>query len=332
MIGGQEIRIHGSANVTITGASGYLGRSLVEDLMRSEISCSALMHSTQELGNAHVKYVYGDLLQRESISGWLEPNQSVVHLAYMWSAGEAANLESTKNLLAACRDSGVKRVVHVSTAAVVGRSDSQWVDETTPCRPVTEYGRTKLKIEQVMRDFSDRGDIDVVLLRPTSVFGPGGAPLEKLCRDLRQKGWAENYLRACLFGGRAMNLVHIDNVVAAIRFAIDYPGRFAGGALIISDDDAPANNFRDVEMIVRDVFQLGSYPIPLVPLSHVVLESLLRVMGRNIVDSRCRFSSARIRESGFVPPMAFEEGLIRYAEWARCVENDAVRNQGASCR
>ena len=320
----QGFRDDAGAEVSITGASGYLGRALIDDLARSGICFSALVHSTGEPAVTPGSHVRGDLLQRESLSGWLGKNQTVIHLAYMWSAGEAANIEATRNLLAACRDAGVRRVVHVSTAAVVGRADQPWVDEATPCNPVTEYGRTKLAIERLVRDFATGSDVDVVLLRPTSVFGPGGAPLEKLCRDLRRQGWPKNYLRACLFGRRATNLVHIDNVVAAIRFAIGYPGRFAGETLIVSDDDAPANNFQDVEAIVRDVFQLGNYPLPLVPLPRVVLETILRAIGRNIVDTQCRFSAARIREMGFVPPMPFERGVRDYAEWAKDCDGPCV--------
>lgn len=317
MSASREVRNCERAEVSITGASGYLGRALVDDLAQSGICFSVLTHSIRTPVDTPGACFRGDLLQRESLSGWLGDNQTVIHLAYMWSAGEAANIAATRNLLAVCRDAGVRRLVHVSTAAVVGRADTPWVDEATPCNPVTEYGRTKLAIEQLMRDYSVNGDVDVVLLRPTSVFGPGGAPLEKLCRDLRQQGWPKNYLRACLFGRRATNLVHIENVIAAIRFAIEHPGRFAGETLIVSDDEAPTNNFQDVETIVREVLQLGRYPVPVVPFPRAVLETILRAMGRNIVDTRCRFNSARIRKMGFVPPMAFEQGVRGYAEWAK---------------
>jgi nucleoside-diphosphate-sugar epimerase len=305
--------------VSLSGAGGYLGRALINDFLKSDRYFSALVHSTRESGSVESdeKYFRGDLLRNDALSGWLKPGQTVVHLAYMWTAGEAANIQATKNLLAACQNAGVKRLVHVSTAAVVGRSETDWVDEKTPCRPVTEYGRTKLKIEEVMRDFSASTDIDVVVLRPTSVFGPGAAPLEKLCRDLRESGWLSNYMRACLFGSRAMNLVHIDNVIAAIRFAIDFPGHFAGETLIVSDDDAPKNNFRDVESTLRAVLGLGGYPVPLVSLPRFVLELLLRAMRRNIVNTRCRFSAAKMREMGFVPSLTFENALIGYAEWDR---------------
>lgn len=318
-------------HVAISGASGYLGRALIDDCLLSGRRFGALSHSgrmRQDVGGGGACFV-GDLLQPDTMTGWLQPGQTVVHLAYMWSAGEAANLQATENLLAACRASGVRRLVHVSTAAVVGRADTAWVDETTPCRPATDYGRTKLRIEEAVRRFSTAADVDTVILRPTSVFGPAGAPLEKLCRDLRELGWFRNYMRTCLFGRRAMNLVSIENVVAAIRFAIDYPDHFGGETLIVSDDEDPKNNFADVESILRNVMGLGDYPIPPVPLPRIVLEMMLRSMRRNIVDTRCRFRSARLRALGFVPPLAFENALVGYARWSRQMD-DARRSSHAT--
>jgi nucleoside-diphosphate-sugar epimerase len=158
---------------------------------------------------------------------------------------------------------------------------------------------------------------DLVILRPTSVYGREGMPLVKLCKDLRQSPWWINYLKACLFGRRAMNLVHLDNVIAAIRFLIDHPSNFGGSTFIISDDLDVANNFLDVERIARHVLNVNAYPLPMVALPAGFLSLILRVLGRNIIDPTCRFKSDRLFSLGFHPPVSLEDGLRDYLCWYR---------------
>ena len=240
-----------------------------------------------------------------------------MHLAYMWGVTAEANFQATANLLNACHRAGIKRLVHVSTAAVVGRADTSWIDESTACHPVTEYGQTKLRIEQMMRDGARELGFDLVVLRPTSVYGPEGMPLVKLCKDLRQSQLWINYLKACLFGRRAMNLVHLDNVIAAIRFLIGYPLNLDGATFIISDDHDVANNFMDVERTARDLLKVNAYPLPVIALPAGLLSLILRVFSRNIIDTSCRFKSDRLFSLGFHPQVSLENGLRDYFLWYR---------------
>lgn len=302
-------------SIAITGASGYIGESLVSGLL-SDGGCRIKLLSrtgvTQSPSGDSVEIVTGDLLEPASLQGFLEPGCTVVNLVYLWDAGEKANMAAMRNLVAQCKAAGVSRLVHVSTAAVAGRADHNLVDEATPCEPISEYGTTKLKVEALLRDES-QGSFDLVILRPTAVFGPGAEPLAKLVRDLLAGPRFRNYVKSSLFGKRRMNLVHVANVVAAIIFLSTHSGYFGGEVFIVSDDDdADANNFRDVETALMRGFGLPDYALPRIPLPLGVLRMMLRFLGRNNINPRCNYSGQKLQGLGFRRPMSFEAGLAGY--------------------
>jgi nucleoside-diphosphate-sugar epimerase len=94
--------------------------------------------------------VKGDLREPESLRGFLEQGCTVVNLVYLRDVGEGENIAAITNLLEACKSANMRRLVHCSTADVVGRVLDNLVTESTPCRPVTEYGITKLKMENII--------------------------------------------------------------------------------------------------------------------------------------------------------------------------------------
>lgn len=300
--------------IAITGASGYVGGKLISALLRDGSFRVKVLSRTGVLDGpvpAGVELLKGDLLMPASLQGFLEPGCLVVNLVYLWSAGEDANMAAMRNLAAQCRAAGVSRLVHVSTAAVVGRVDGDLVDEATACAPTSEYGITKFKVEALLREESQSG-FDLVILRPTAIFGPGAEPLKKLANDLLAGSRFRNYLKSSLFGRRRMNLVHIDDVVAAILFVASQAGAFSAGVFIVSDDDAQANNFRDVESALMRGFGLPDYPLPRLPLPLGVLRTLLLLLGRNNINPRCNYSGQKLQGLGFRRPMGFEAGLAGY--------------------
>lgn len=307
---------------SISGASGYLGQALIRRLREQG------GHEVHALSNSSSKHkqmedvfsgevTFASLLEPESLGVWPSRQSSVIHLAYMWDAPAEVNLQATRNLVQACGHADIRRLIQVSTAAVIGRSSLDWVDEQTPCQPVTEYGSTKLEIERIVREGAREHGFDCVILRPTSVYGPAGAPLRKLLDDLQHAPWLKNYLKACLFGRRAMNLVHVDNVVAAMLFLLRHPGRFDGATFFLSEDAAPGNNFIDVERLARSELGLGAYPLPVLPLPGALLSALLRILGRNIVNPECRFRSDQIEAAGHENVHSLQDGLIDYLAWYR---------------
>ncbi|MES2510147.1 MAG: NAD(P)-dependent oxidoreductase [Pseudomonadota bacterium] len=312
--------------VAITGASGYIGKHLVAQLRQlGDVRIKVLSRSSRRVGDqtkygAGVEVTVGDLHLPASLQGFLEPDCTVVHLAYLQSGGEADNLRATATLVEACRSVGVRRLIHCSTAAVVGRTSDDTVTEETPCKPYSEYGVTKLKIEQAILQASD-GAFDIVVLRPTSVFGPEGGSLKKLVADLIARKNFRNYLKSCLFARRRMNLVHVDNVVASIVFTIRHEQPFGGAIFIVSEDDNPKNNFAFVEQFLMRKLSVSGYQLAPVFLPLELLALLLKVLGRNNLNPRCNYDPRKLLELGFTRPANFETGLEDYAAWYLSASN-----------
>ena len=201
----------------------------------------------------------------------------------------------------------VKRLIHCSTAAVVGWS---------PDNLITEYGITKLKIERAIRAAA-HDNLEISILRPTSVFGLDGEPLKKLAADLVAGNRLLNYLKSCLFGYRRMNLVHVANVVAAISFLTSYQENVDGEVFIVSDDDAIANNFAEVRRTLMYFLDCPDYALSPIPLPQWVLSLLLRSLGRNNINPNCNYSQSKLQNLGFKRSVIFEDGLMEYASWCR---------------
>lgn len=308
--------------IAITGASGFIGKHVVAELLSTggyeiRILSRDILRDSREGGfRQGVDVFEGDLSDPDSLKGFLVPGCTVINLVYLWNAGEALNLACTHNLLAACKDAKVARLIHCSTAAVAGQAANDLIDEQTQCLPISEYGTTKLMVERDIIDFT-KGHFDAVILRPTSVFGIDGEPLKKLAADIVGGSCWKNYLKSCLFGRRRMNLVHVANVVEAIVFLANYSGHFDGDIFNVSDDDDPVNNFVDVEGVLMDALDVKKYYLPRLPLPLTFLKYFLILMGRNNVNPRCNFDSSKLRKLGYKAPIAFSAGLAEYATWYR---------------
>ena len=307
--------------IAITGATGFIGKNLVAELLRLGGFQIKLLSRTKsgylnELTESGVVIVEGDLLDLQSLNGFLEKDCTVINLVYLWNAGECGNIAAIRNLLKACKTSGVRRLIHCSSAAVSGRVSDNFINESTPCLPMTDYGIIKLKIEKVILEAA-KDNFDVSIIRPTAVFGLGGKPLKKLAEDLRTKSWIINYLKSCLFGKRRMNLVNIANVVGAVVFLINRTENLHGETFIISDDDSQNNNFSYVERFLMQALYIPDYIFPRLPVPLNFLTLMLGCLGRNNINPLCNYSSDKILDLGYERACSFETGLADYADWYR---------------
>jgi len=303
--------------IAITGAHGFIGQCLVENILaRGDVLIRSLVRST----NAHSrKYhnlteIHGDMIKPETLSDFLLPGCSVINLAYGFNSTPAENLRMTENLIEICKKNQVKRLIHCSTAAVFGNQAGDIVNEETICNPKTEYGRTKLLIEQTLQDGA-RGHFEFINLRPTSVFGIGGPALAKIISSLIEGRVALNYFRSCLFNKRTLNLVSLGTVIAAILFILGKGQEVDGQTYIVSEDDESINNFEYVEKYLLHVLYGKYYYLPPLKLPLNILSVVMRVLGREFYNPRIFYDSSKIRKIGFQVPRPLISSLAEFAQW-----------------
>jgi nucleoside-diphosphate-sugar epimerase len=302
--------------VAVTGARGFIGKRLVQGMLnRGDIKVRALVRGADHGFASHpnLTVVVGDLAQEETLSELFVSGCAVVNLAYDFSASPAANLQSAANLVKVASDRRIRRLVHCSTASVYGRVSATNVTEKTACSPFTEYGKTKLAIEGVLKNGAF-GKFDFVNLRPTSVFGPNGPALKKLIANLGGGLPFVNYLNSCIFNYRAMNLVSVDMVVSAIMFILsnDTP-EINGKLFLISQDEEAGNNFADVENYLYKIVYGRQYMFPIIPIPLIVLRIILSLLGRDNIDPRRVFESKKLASMGFRASKPFWTSLEEFA-------------------
>jgi nucleoside-diphosphate-sugar epimerase len=295
--------------VVVIGASGFIGEHLLVELAnRADINVRAMVHQSKADVGSNVTFVDGDLLDERTLDAILTSDCIVINLAYL----VRNNLEAMANLANACVRKRVRRLIHCSTAVVVGRTSDELVTELSTCHPVSEYEKTKLQMEKVLFDIS-KGRLEVTILRPTAVFGPGSKNLIKLANRLLTESMWGNYIRSCIFNHRTMNLVAVENVIAALVFLLreEHVDR---EIFIISDDDSPINNYRDIEDSLLATFGRG-YAMPRIPIPMFILSILLRMAGKSGVNPSTRYSSRKLAARGFNKPLQLEVAIDSFAKW-----------------
>ncbi len=298
-----------SMTVVVIGASGFIGEHLVDMLAaRPDLDVRVMVHRSKAGGRTGVTYAEGDLLAAETLDAVFVEGCVVINLAYL----AVDNLQAAANLAKACARKRVRRLIHCSTAVVVGRSAEAVVTEETTCHPVSEYEKTKLQMEQILLEMS-AGQFELTILRPTAVFGPGGKNLLKLANELMMRNMWINYFRSCLFNRRSMNLVAVENVVAALEYLIR-AGEVDRQIFIISNDDSPLNNYRDIEDRLLAVFG-RSYAMPRLPVPRFVLGGLLRLAGRSSLNPSIKYSDCKLAARGFCKPQDLGDAVDDFAKW-----------------
>ncbi len=303
--------------IAITGANGFIGRHLVQALTKLPyVSIRVLVRSLSGANHygKNVTHFEGDLTKLDSLKGFLTEGCTVVNLAYSFSSSNDQNISATNNLIKLCGESNIKRLIHCSTAAVYGRINSSCVDELSECNPGTDYGKTKLLIEQIL-SASSKGRFEYVNVRPTAVYGPEGQALKKLVNDLENDNYLFNYLRSCFFNVRSLNLVHVSNVVSAIIFLMDLNKEVDRQMYIVSEDFESNNNYKYVENFLLRRLLNRQHPIPPIHIPLFFLSLLLRFLGRDSVNPSMLYDTKKLKNIGFNYEMSLDAGLNELCDW-----------------
>ncbi len=178
--------------VLVTGATGMLGRHLVDVLVQAGASVRAFVRSssdTSHLNSRGVALVRGDSGDRAALRRAVEGTDLIFHLAgYLttgspfganskasekeWSLYKAINVDFTEALLEVSLEAGAGRFVFVSSSAVYSLDAPVPTPEVGPLRPFSTYGRSKLLAEEKVRFYQNKG-LATTIIRPPITYGPG---------------------------------------------------------------------------------------------------------------------------------------------------------------
>ena len=182
------MRIEGSKLVVIGGA-GLIGSHTVDELLNEDVSEIVVFDNFERgslenlevaLADPRVTIIEGDIAQAIEIRSALDGVAGVFHFAALWLLhcqehprdGFDVNLTGTFNVLEACRDAGVQRLVFSSSASVYGDAVEEPMAESHPFNNTTFYGATKIAGEAMAKAFHHRDGLGYVGLRYFNVYGP----------------------------------------------------------------------------------------------------------------------------------------------------------------
>jgi len=302
----------------VTGGSGFLGKRLIEELVRRGVGVVALARS--DAAAATVKAVgaepaKGDL---DAVAG-VDGCDVVFHAAaYVKQSGPMAefmkaNVEGTKNVLAAARAAGAKRFVHIGTEAVLAdgkpivRANEQ---VPYPAKPAGPYPLTKGLAEQAVVAANGEGGLETVVVRPRLIWGKGDTSvLAEMIAVVKAKkfGWI----------GGGHYLTSTCNVANVVDGAILAAEKGRGGAIYFLTDGEPVE-WREfvTKMLATQGVDAGTREVPRWLAKTVVVltswmkqppvtRTALALMGHEVTvdDSKAR------AELGYAPRVSIEAGL-----------------------
>jgi nucleoside-diphosphate-sugar epimerase len=217
----------------VTGATGFIGGRVCERLMQAGVpKIRALVHSMHRaarIARLPIELCPGDLLEPETLKPAIGDAKIVIHCG-LGNAG--AIVRGTENMLAVALKAGVKRFIHVSTAAVYGITPPPGSEtEDAPIRTTGDaYCDNKAAAERVVLRYGKQG-LPVSILRPSIVWGPYSAWSTRLMDDLRTDKVS------LIDGGRgACNTTYVDNLIDAMILGVEND-RALNQTFFITDDD-----------------------------------------------------------------------------------------------
>ena len=178
--------------VLVTGADGFIGSHLVEELVQQGLNVRAfvLYNSFGSLGwldeinpkiRESIEILAGDIRDPNGVRKAIHGCESVFHLAalitipYSYHSPDTyidTNIKGTLNILQAARDLDVKRIIHTSTSEVYGTAQYVPIDEKHPLVGQSPYSASKIGADQLAYSFYSSFDTPVVTLRPFNTYGP----------------------------------------------------------------------------------------------------------------------------------------------------------------
>ena len=326
-----------NARVLVTGGGGFLGKAIVERLLRQTPNIRSLGRNLYpDLDALRVEQIQGDISDPAAVERACQERDVVFHVAAktggMWGGHQGfydTNVVGTRHVIEACKRQGIAYLIHTSSPSVIynGDEDVMGVDESAPypSRYQTYYQETKAQAEQLVIQACKTG-LQVIILRPHLIWGPGDTHfvprIIKQAKTLRRVGDGKNRI----------DTTYIDNAAQAHILAAQklMANRQFSGRLYFISQGEPIYLW---DMVNHLLAAAGRPPVKksiskgLAYTIGWVLESVYKGLGIASEPRMTRFLanelsrshwfdiSAAKRDLGYVPEVSITEGLKKLKDW-----------------
>jgi nucleoside-diphosphate-sugar epimerase len=320
--------------VFLTGASGFVGLSLIDDLINREFRIHALVRDQASADQVHQKGalpVHGDLTDPDTYQHIMKDIDAIIHLAaFVGFSGNLkrfspVNVTGTKALVEAAVASGIKTIVYVSAAAVaLNGSPLIYIDESFKPKNMISNGYLESKV-LAERELLNHGDkIRVYILRPPIIWGPGMRIMEQFRSTIEKMGFPligkpDHKLPTC----------HVKNLTAAILLGLEHPQ--ARGVYLIKDkEETAAKPFLD-QLIKSYGMNMGNLRLSrkfalIMASSLETIWKLLKLRGDppmtkfivHLMGTEFTIDDSKIRQTlGYKSVLSIQEGLRQLQKGSR---------------
>jgi nucleoside-diphosphate-sugar epimerase len=316
----------------VTGATGFLGGSLVTELLKRQQAVRILTRdekkARQQFGSA-VTIIVGDITDAAQVQQAVAGATIIYHLvgrlyhpSVLAELYRQTHVEGTRTLLKACQgQTQLKRIVHVSTTGVHGFTGKIPAAEDAPFAPTNSYEATKLEGELLaLQTYQEQG-LPITVVRPGLVYGPGDLHLLGFFSSIR-KG-----LFHVIDGGKALlHPVYIDDLLAAFLLCAECPQAIGRSYNIAGERPVTVRELATaIAHALGRELPAGSIPLWLANLASDIFTVMPDTKGEHapLTRSRVKFlTNSRIydisrakSELGYAPAVDLEEGMKLTAMW-----------------
>jgi nucleoside-diphosphate-sugar epimerase len=226
----------------VTGGGGFLGGGIARALLKEGNNISVIGRGRYPHLPSSIKVFQGDIRDYDFVNKSLKDIDTIFHTAAIpgiWGPAKefySINVQGTENIIKACRNNLVRKLVFTSSPSVVfGNSSLEGVDESTPYpdKYLCDYPRTKAIAEKLILD-ANCSNLFTVAIRPHLIWGPGDP---HLVPRILQKA-SNNKLMIVGEGKNKVDIIYIDNAVSAHLKACEAlgpHGNVAGKVYFVSD-------------------------------------------------------------------------------------------------
>jgi len=308
-------------SVLVTGGGGFIGSHLVEQLVELGVKTRAFVHYRsdgswgwldQSPCKDDVEVISGDLRDRDNVATAVKNVDIVYHLAaliaipYSYSSPGSfiqTNVEGTFNIVQACRDFNIQKMIHTSTSEVYGTAQRVPIDEMHPLQAQSPYAASKIAADKIVESFHLSFGLPTITVRPFNTFGPRQSSRAVIPTIIAQALTSEKIRLGNVHPTRDLN--YVANTVDG----------FVRAALSKSGVGWTVNLGSGVEVSVGDLAKMISR---LVGKETVIEVDEQRVRPQKSEVDRLLADNALAQSRlNWKPAVPLEQGLINTIEWMR---------------